>query len=432
MTDSAIEDTEQLTQEFRLTSNGSDGLQWVVGAFYSLEDVERAETFCIPNCGEDVRAVNYARLPDRLIVNTSLQENESTSWAVYGQATYQFTDTLSLTGGLRYSYEEKDMKAAAVIDQGIAPVGVFLQENFAVSNDDDWGNVSGKLALDWQATDAALVYASVGTGFKSGGFSGSASTENRADEPFDEETAITYEIGLKSMWFDDSLRLNVAAFFTDYEDLQVTRFFRPADNPGNSFGEFVTNNAGEAEISGLEIEFTWRATENLELGGSYAYLDSEFTDFTPNVADLAPGNGTLPCGPESTAVSADPADGCIPDYSGKQLRQAPRTSANLYGKYIMELGDGHGNLSAKLSYRYQDNSFYDPDNNDITRIPAYRIWDGRVAWNSADDKWEVAGWIKNIGDEEYRTHVYSQRGGTIAFATFGAPRTSGVTVTFNY
>lgn len=431
VTDSAIEETEQLTQEFRLTSNGEGNFNWVLGGFYSLEDVERVETFCIPNCGGTVIPVNYARLPNRLIVNASLQENESTSWAVYGQGTYSFTDTLSLTAGLRYSYEEKEMDAGAIVNLGIVPAGVFLQNNFSVSAEDDWSNVSGKLALDWKVTDEALLYASVSTGFKSGGFTGSASTSNRADASFDEETATSYEIGLKSQWFDNTLRLNIAAFFTDYEDLQVTRFFRPADNPANAFGEFITNNAGEAEISGFEVEFTWLATENLEFGGNWAYLDSEFTDFTPDVPDLAPGNGTLPCDAGSTAVSTNPADGCIPNYAGNDLRQAPKVTASLYGKYAFDLGD-LGVVTTKLNYRYQDHSFYDPDNNAITAIPQYRIWDARVAWNSADGKWEVAGWVKNIGDEEYRTHVYSQRAGTIAFATFGAPRTSGVTVTFNY
>ncbi|MBE9540560.1 MAG: TonB-dependent receptor [Proteobacteria bacterium] len=430
VTDSAHEDTEQFTQEFRLDAQG-DTLDWVVGAFYSEEDVDRTETFCIPNCGGKIIDVDYGRLPNNLIVNSSIQSNDSTSWAVYGQTTYRLTDTVSLTGGLRYSYEEKDVSFGGRIDDGIAPVGVFIQENFQVDTDDDWDNVSGKIAVDWQFSDDAMFYASVGSGFKSGGFIGSPSTPERAETSYDEETAINYEIGLKSMWFENTLKVNVAAFFTDYDDLQVTRFTQLADNPGNAFGEFITENAAEAEIMGLEVEFTWLATDSLEFGGSFAYLDTEYKDFTPGVANLAPGGGTEPCASDSTPVSDDPADGCIPDFSGNDLRQAPEFTTNLYGKYTLDLGD-IGLVSAKLSYSYQDDSFYDPDNNDITTIPSYEIWNAHVAWLSAGGHWNVTGWVKNISDEEYRTHIYSQRSAQIAFATFGAPQLYGVTAQYEF
>ena len=435
VTDSVVEDTEQLTQELRLTSVGGGDIDWVTGFFYSEEEINRDETFCIPNCGGNVLDVNYppgvARLPNRLIVNTSLQSNDSTSWAVYGQTTYRMSDTLSITGGLRYSYEEKDVGFGGEIDQGVVTQGVFIQENFSVTADDDWSNVSGRIAVDWQVAEDALLYASVSNGFKSGGFIGSPSTPSRATQSFDEETATNYEAGLKSTWFDSTLRLNAAVFFTDYEDLQVTRFAQLADNPGNSFGEFITENAAEAEIAGLEVEFTWLATEALELGGSYAYLDTEYKDFTPNVANLAPGGGTQPCAADSTPVSADPADGCIPNFSGNDLRQAPENMINLYGRYTFDLGDA-GSLVTKVEYRFQDDSFYDPDNNDITVIPRYELWDALAAWNSVNGDWTVTAWVKNLTDKEYRTHVYSQRNSQIAFATFGAPRTSGLTVEYNF
>ena len=91
-----------------------------------------------------------------------------------------------------------------------------------------------------------------------------------------------------------------------------------------------------------------------------------------------------------------------------------------------------GDISAKWNYRFQDESFYDPDNNDLTMIPQYRIWDARVAWTSAEDNWEVATWAKNLTDEEYRTHIFSQRGGEVAFAPHGAPATYGVSLTYTY
>lgn len=392
VSDAAVETTEQLTQEFRLTSAGESSIDWLVGLFYSAEDIKRRETFI------------FTSFPS---TQTSHQQNESTSWALYGQSGFKLTDTLSLTTGLRYSNEEKDI----VVSNDVDGAAVLLQPFAPIEASDEWGNVSGRLALDWIVAEDALVYASLATGFKSGGYTGSASTAERATTPFDSEKATNLEIGMKSQWWDNRLRLNVSVFYTDYEDLQVTRFFLPA---GGTFGEFITENAATATIDGVEIEFTILPLEHLELGGSFAYLSTEFNDFNPTTAnDDGAGNPT------------------IPDYSGNKLRQAPRKTASFYGKYTWELGDS-GTVSAKLNYRFQGLSFYDPDNNDLTTIPQYRIWDARLAWTSLDEHWELAGWGKNVGDEEYRTHIFSQRGGEIAFAPYGAPATYGVSMTYTH
>lgn len=393
LNDVAQEKNRQYTQEFRLTSNTEGPIEWVAGLFYSKEKLSRNEEFrftALAGGGE-------------LEHQVSKQRNDSDSWAIFGQGSYQFTEALSVTAGLRYSYEEKDIGVGARLESGV--IGLLLKPFPFTKASEDWDSIDGKISVDWQLNDDVMLYGSVATGFKSGGFTGSASTLAQATIPFDEETALSYELGFKSMLLDRRLRLNGAIFFTEYEDLQVTRFFQPA---GASLGEFITENAGEAEAQGVELEFTWLVNENIEVGGSYAYLDTEYTDFT---------------GTEAVGGS---------DFSGNQLRQAPRNSANLYTKYTMDLGDDIGSFSAKVDYRYQDLSYYDPDENPKITIPQYRIWDARVAWNSPNKNWEVAGWIKNIGDEEYRTHIYSQRGGRIGFANFGAPRTSGVTVTYNY
>ncbi|MCP5213693.1 MAG: TonB-dependent receptor [Pseudomonadales bacterium] len=393
LNDVALEETEQYTQEFRLTSNATDGLKWVVGFFYSEEEIERHESFTFTSLG------GFGQLSEQ----TSNQLNESTSWAVYGQATYDLTDTLSLTGGLRYSTEEKEIGVGADVTSGI---GLLLLDFPYTNAEEDWDSIDGRLALNWQAAEDIMLYASITTGFKSGGFTGSATTLAVATTPFDDESALSYEVGFKSLLLDKSLQLNVTAFFTDYEDLQVTRFFTPAGN--NQLGQFFTENAGEAEISGLEVEVLWLPMEGLEIGGSYAYLDTEYTDFT----------GTIDSGGN--------------DFSGNDLRQSPPNTVNVFAKYTMNLSDDIGSISAKVDYRYQDLSFYDPDESLTTSIPQYRIWNGRIAWRSPQGHWEVAGWIKNIGDEEYRTHLYSQRSGDVAFALFGEPRTSGVTVSYNY
>tara|TARA_B100001939_G_scaffold337673_1_gene342309 strand:- start:3011 stop:5314 length:2304 start_codon:yes stop_codon:yes gene_type:complete len=394
--DAAIETTEQITQEFRLLSNSGEKFNWVAGLFYSHEEVDRTESFFFPSIGLEI---NGEQFPSAM---ASIQTNESNSYAAYADASYDVSEQLTVRGGIRYSYEEKEMTAAADVTSGI---GLLLQDFDKVAASEDWDNVSWRLVADWKFDDNSLAYASVATGFKAGGFTGSASTAERATTPFDNETATNYEIGIKTQLWDNRLRLNLAGFYTDYKDLQVTRFFQPQ---GGTFGEFITENAGSAEIKGIELEFTALLTEGLEMGGSYSYLDAEYTEFdgTPDVS----GGG---------------------DFSGNRLRQAPEHMLSLYGKYTHQLEDG-SELSAKLSYRYQSLSFYDPNNNPITIIPAYDIFDARLGWTSADNHWNVAAWVKNLTDEDYVTHIFSQRGSRIAFATYGDPRTYGLTITYNY
>jgi len=394
VSDAAVEKAEQWVQEFRLTSPDGERLKWVAGLFYSNEDIDRTETFFFPTLGGP--GVEPS-------LSASIQSNKTDAVAAYGQATYDLTETVSATAGLRYSYEKKKMSAAADIVSGLP---LLLQGFAPVSADESWNNVSWRASIDWRATDDILAYASVSTGFKSGGFTGSASTAARATTPFDPEKATNFEVGIKSDLFDRRARLNVTGFFTDYKDLQVTRFFQPV---GSGFGEFITENAGKAEIYGLEVEFLARPVEGLDIGGSYAYLDAEFKEFTgtPSVTD-----------PNAT-------------FDGNKLRQAPKHMFNAYTRYQWSLGN-EGDIYARVDYRYQSKSFYDPDENPLATIPAYDIWDARVGYISPDQRWEVAAWIKNIGEEKYRTHVFTQRGGRIAFATHGDPRTYGLTLTYNY
>ncbi|MFQ5533197.1 MAG: TonB-dependent receptor [Sphingomonadales bacterium] len=393
VSDAAIEHTEQLTQELRLTSSAENRLTWVGGLFYSHEEIDRTETFFFPSLGGP--GLNAPSL------SSSDQSNNSDSLAAYGQGTFAVNDRLLVTGGVRFSYEKKDIGIGANIITGLP---LLLQGFPFTEASEDWSNVTGRFAVDYSVTNDVLLYAGFSTGFKSGGFTGSASTAERGTTPFGPENAKNYEVGMKSKWADNRVLLNLTAFFTDYDSLQVTRFFQPL---GSGFGQFITENAGAAEIKGIEAEFVALLTEGLEVGGNYAYLDAEFTDFT----------GT----PSVTGTG---------DFTGNRLRLSPKHSLSWYGKYawVMDIGT----VSAKVSYRYQSLSFMDPNNNAITTIPAYDIWDTRVAFESADGHWEVAGWVKNLGDEKYRTHVFSQRGSRIAFALFGAPRTGGVTVTYNY
>ncbi len=388
--------TRQYTQELRLTSPGGETVDWVGGFFFSKESVDRTEGFIFPSLGgPGLMAPSDA---------TTFQYADSTAIAGYAQATYNASDRLSFTGGLRYSSERRTYMGKNVVNDGLP----LLLGSFELNTpaEETWGNLSWKGAASYEFTDDIMAYGSVSTGFKSGGFTGSASTLERATNPYDSETVTNYELGLKSMWFDNRFLLNVSAFQMDYKDLQVTRFFQP---DADAIGEFITENAGEAEIKGVEVEFMLLPVEGVEFGGSYGYLDGVYTSYT-----------------------GSPGVGGSGDFSGARMRQAPEHMLNLYAKFTRDLGGENGSLSFKVDYRYQDEVKYDPNEDPLALAPAYDLWDAGVTWVSASGNWNVKAWAKNIANKEYQAHVYSLRAGRIAFADFGAPQTFGVTTTLSY
>lgn len=389
----ALEVGRQFTQEFRLTSSDEGPATWVTGLFLSEERIGRQEGFRFPALGK------ADRLPSDML---SVQSAKSFSVAAYGQVGYRISDSLRVTGGLRYSNERKDITVEGRLLSGLP---LLLQGFAPASADKSWGNLSGKIALDWTPAERIMFYASASTGFKTGGYTGSPSTARQGVTPYGPEKAINYELGAKTQFLERRLLVNATLFYTDYTDLQTTRFFQPV---GRTFGEFITENAGKAVSKGFELEYTALPFQGLEIGGSYAYLDARFTRFTGLASTIGTG-----------------------DFTGKRLRQAPRNTASAYVKYTLDLNDA-GELSGKVDYRHQDLSYYDPDNNPITVIPAYGLWDLRLAWRSPQRRWEVAAWMRNATDERYRTHVYSQRDSRIAFATFGAPRTVGLTLNYDF
>ena len=410
--DAAIEDAYQITQELRLLSSSDTRLRWLGGFFYSYEDIEREETFNFTALGI---GPNYD-------LERSVQKNETSSIALYGQAQYDVLEQVTATLGLRYSYEKKEAGIGAdILNSNFAAIllrgapfpdinGDRVRDGLARA-DASFSNLSWRFALDYAVNDDITLFTNIATGFKSGGFSGSASTEAVATTPFKEEEATSYEFGLKSRWLDRRMALNISGFFVDYEDLQVTRFFQPV---GSTFGEFITENAGKAETSGVEIELAAVLTEHIEIGGNYAYLDASFEEFTgsPSIA----------------------ADGTITDpgtFDGNRLRIAPENMASAYIKLSHYFSNGSG-LDSKFKFRYQDDIFFDPDNNPINVSPNHTILDAWAAYTSPNDKWEIKLWVKNITNNEYVTHAYTQRGSRIAFGVYGEPRTYGGTVTYHF
>lgn len=398
ITNSATEKSKQFTVETRLLSPGGETVDWLAGLFYSSEDIERREGFNFPTLG--------GTGPNANSNYNSFQDLDGESWAAFAQATWNVHGQLALTAGLRYSNDDKTFSA---FNEAISGIGLLIRAFSPVTASESWNNTDWRITADYRVTEDILLYGSVATGYKAGGFPGSPTTATAATTPFDKETVTSYEIGMKSDLLDRRLRLNLALFQTDIEDLQVTRFFQPQ---GSTFGEFLTENAGQAESDGAELEVIWQPVDALKFGGSYTYLDAKYTDFT----------GLPSVEPDGTIL--DPAT-----FNGKRLRQAPENMYNVFGQYTVDVG--RGKITTRVDFYHTDEFFFDPSNHPITASWAYDLWNARIAFETEDGRWRVALWGKNLGDEQYLTHLFTQRGGRISFGLPGDPRTWGVTVDYS-
>ena len=391
--DNINEKVDALSQEFRWVSNLDGSLNFVAGLFFLSENTHRIETFTMGGtAGGDFTTSIIG-------IDISDQDNETTSYAAYGQVTWDATDRMRINVGARFTAEEKKMDNIST-DGGFPGI---IGQNLTASISDDWTNFSPKVSVDYQFTDSVLGYVSIAQGFKSGGFP-AAPSRIQDFQTIEPEEATSYEIGVKADVFEDRLRVNATAYFMDYTDLQIQRFGVDPGAPPGSFGAFQTLNAGDAEVSGLEVETTWLITENLSFVGSYSYTDSEFVNTI-----LLDGQGNEV------------------DISGQELTRAAPSKYAIALEYYQPLS--RGALKFRIDQRYTSTNRQDIFA-DESNQPGFHVMDVRAAWISGDEGWEVALWSKNLLDEEYISHAYIVGPGVIA--TFGKPQTYGVTVTKNF
>lgn len=399
--------SETFTQEFRFTSSGDSRLQWVGGLYFLSEDTDRTETASIgikipigPGVYLDAPGFNANNN-----VASDMQNSETDSWAIFGQATYDFTDQLSLTVGGRYSNDEKSISRLGI------PNGVSIQQGYNLDAEDDWDEFTGKVSLNFQATDDIFLYGTYSEGYKSGGYQGLASGPVQAGTSFDPEFAELYEIGAKMEF--NRVRMNVAGFYTDYTDLQILQLLVPEGSPPGTPGVLITQNAADAEITGIELETTVAVTDNFMLQGSFAYLDTEFKDFSAPAGFRPPDGGA---GGGGSRI-------------GNELRNAPEIAFSILARYTHQMDSG-GELSFQADFQHKDQVFQDPDVLDFASVPEYDLVNARVTWINSEDTLEVAGWVTNLFDEDYFIHNFPALGNGLA--TSGPPSMYGLTVTWRY
>lgn len=379
-------DYSQFSQEVRL--NGTYGaFDWVGGVYYfkSEADSEGLVRF---------RTLGVPAGPFGSLLASKLDTN---AWALFGDVKYAVTDTVTLSGGLRYSDEKKD-------HVGVNTFAVLFGFGGPVPIDEtvSLGLVTGRVALDWQATDDVLLYANYSTGFKSPGYQAQAifTTDPFANRASDKEELHANEVGMKSYWFDKHVRLNVAGFYYDYAGLQQILTVPSQVLPG--INTPVLSNVDEAYIYGAEIEFDWVPDDRWDFGARFGYLHSKVHD-------------------------SDPA------FDGNEVSVAPHFSYTLMGGYHLPLGEKWGTLSLQAHYRWQDSVFFGIDNLPLATFHSFGVVDSRLVWKSVDKRYTVEAFADNLADEEYFVHSYAVGSpGDGMAGVWGMPRTYGVRLTVDF
>lgn len=368
-------DIEAWSQELRLASSGNGPIQWQLGLEYATDDLTENREFqfkddlltLVPMFGGQAGLLAY--------------EQTTESWAAWGQLGWQITDSLKLNAGVRYTDEQKDYENGSVSTRSggvVYPVITGLEDDLQLEV------VSGKVGIDWLVSDEAMLYASVSRGFKSGGFFGGFPSAGAASiQPYDEETVMAYEVGLKSQWRENTLRFNAAAFHYDYSDAQG---YSNVLDPSGLLLTRLTN-VGDADHDGVEVEVMWLPTERLSLEANAAWLDAEITDSDKTVTTWL-----------GTTVPLE----------GLDRRMAPDFSYNLVGRYTIPVGDAL-ETSLQVDYNWRD----DLGGTGLSVIEdtmdslqdAYGLLGARLSLATTDGTWEIALWGHNLTDEEYVTNV---------------------------
>ena len=380
--------SEQVSQELRLTSNNGGRLSWIVGLYYFDTGVDMF--FDIRNFQGLFRLGTEAIFDAR---------QETTAWAVFGDATYDLTERLSLTFGGRFSREKKDFRnklTVFILNGGTVPsippagalggltfpAGALFNDPPRYADDAEFSDFSPRAVLDFQVSETLFLYASYSQGFKSGGFNSFGLAP-----AFEQEDIDAYELGFKSYLADNRVRLNASGFFYDYSNLQIRL---PVPTGGVNI-----RNIGVAELWGFEVEGSAFLTDGLSVRANLAWLDTEVTEgMIPAVSSATP---PFPIGiPLSLAPE---------DVRGNELTRAPEWQTFVNATYERPVGNFTGALS--VTYRYQSGVFFLDTNQDISTF-SNDSWDEvdlRLSLSDPGERWEVAVFGQNVTDDRHITAV---------------------------
>ena len=440
-------DFDQFSQEIRWAADVGDRFNYTVGAYYDDNELDMTGQVQVDTNFDGLTPATLGA-PNLLLllglpggynanqISRNHDFNQTTeSWAVFAQGTFELTDSLRVTAGLRYTEEEKE----AVSDQklGDSNCGMFgVPDTSLPGCENGYGyglavvqnvtfntynkywtgtrktdDLSPSVNVQWDMSDDSMLYASFSQGFKSGGFSatddgepgdyavsqlsppGAISTVPNQDFEFDDESVDAFEVGGKHEFLDGAMRLNWAAFYSEYDNLQTTIF------NGTSFS---VKNAASSTVQGLEVDWLFQLSDAIRVGANFAYLDATYDDFrdgqcTALQLDASrPGPGLpVTCGTPAALADPNPGPYSVNDISGYRTLYASEWSGNAFIDLRMPIGGMELFGGLDLNYRSEFDSAGDADPIDV--IPSYTKVNARIGLSG--DYWEVMAYGRNIFDE---------------------------------
>jgi iron complex outermembrane receptor protein len=390
---SFIYDTKQWSSELRF-SGEQGAIKWIAGGYWIDEDkfgglglVRANQTFA----GGPTPVLDPAFAPRSFIF---LADGGTHAEALFAQVDWQFAPTWTASVGARYNQETKtDFYRFSLLLPDTELLGVFTPRGIPPATGANVKNqrvrfeaFTPKFGLQWQPSDDALYYVSYTKGFKSGGFNDLQTPANNV--PYNPEFIKSFEVGAKTEWLGNRLRVNATAFHYDYTDLQVTAF---------QSGLTITTNAADATVQGLELDVDAQPVDGFNVGVSVALLDATYDEFNAVYGTCRPTNAALdPVNCPNPGVTAPRRINA----AGNTLNNAPKFKGTLYAAYTVPLAGGELALSGQVAHQGRV-FFNNPANDPVSSQGAVTLLDARVGWTSGNGAIEVAAFGKNLSDEEY-------------------------------
>ncbi|MFQ3250665.1 MAG: iron complex outermembrane receptor protein [Glaciecola sp.] len=368
VTQDNMDDLEQFTQEFRLASNYKDAFNWQVGAFYYDS------------------SFNVTSIDGFFGATTVFHDNQT--WAVFGQGTYDVSDKLTITGGLRYTDDEKSLRVGDQNVDGFALViGAASVQDYDPINVDD-GQVGYELSANYKLDENTSLFARYANGFRAQSIQGRDVAFEGSPSVAEAETINSVEFGFKSDLLENSLRLNAALFYYTVDDMQFSAIGGGANN-------IALINADQGTAYGFEVDATYVVNDNLLLTAGYSFNKTKIED---NSLSLFPCGASVDFGPNCTVTDQMTSDNrALID--GNPFPQAPETILNLTARYSVPVGDD-GEIFAYTDWAFQgktnlylyESVEFQTDNNFEAGL--------RVGYENFAHNYTVALFVRNLTDED--------------------------------